>query len=164
MGQCNKPSAVQFCVQIMKIEEMMWHNVDSNCQPPYGSQPFRLNEKKSKNVIPDLREIFRSSLLLKSLPVPIRVQWLCNSMGQNILYSASCGKLNTVKHIKLGIVTKRKTELRLLTDIFNQFGYCILYDERKNVPTSFVKLQVSNQAHQSFVPNNLRQSSFVKFV
>ena len=65
-------------------------------------------------------------------------------MRQNILYSTSCGKLNTVKHIKLGIVTKRKTELRLLTDIFNQFGYCILYDERKNVPTSFVKLQVSN--------------------
>ena len=102
-------------------------------------------------------------LLSKSFAVVERVERLSNSLGLDI-YNLSNGKTKTIKHIQLGITTKRKTGSRLKLDSLNCLGHSVFYDEVNNVETSFAELKVKNESNRLFVPKNVQPSLFVTFI
>ena len=74
------------------------------------------------------------------------------------------GKTKTIKHIHLGITTKRKTGSRLILDFLNCLGHSISYDEVNNVETLFAELNDKNQINRSVVPKDVHPLSFVMSV
>ena len=103
-----------------------------------------------------LLKLLINSLLSKSFPVAERVERLSNLLGQDIIYNMSNGKIETIKHVQLGITTKRKTGSRVMLDSRNRLGHSISYYEVNNVETSLAELNVTNQSNQSFVLNNVQ--------
>ena len=74
-----------------------------------------------------------------------RVKRLVKSLGQDIIYNVTRGKLKTAKHSQLGVFVKRKTGSRLLIDFLNRLGHTISYHEVNSLETSFSEKQVENQ-------------------
>ena len=109
-------------------------------------------------------QLFIGTLLSKNHPVSQRVSCLTNSIGQDIIYNLTKGKQKTVKHVQLGIVTKRKTGSKFMINSLNRFGHSISYDEVNNIETFFAEMQANKQSHQSFLPNNIQPSTFIIFV
>ena len=132
---------------------------------PFSSWPPLPEEVDYHHVkLPKLLKLLMISLLSKSFPVAARVERLSNSLGQDIIYNMSNGKIKIIKHVQLGITTMRKTRSRLMLASLNRLGHSISYDEVNNVKTSFAELNVKNQSNRSFMPNNVQPSSFVTFV
>ena len=89
---------------------------------------------------------------------------LPNWLGQDIIYNRRNGKTKTIKHIHLGITTKRKTGSRFILDFLNCLGHSISYDEVNNVETLFAELNDKNQINRSVVPKDVHPLSFVMSV
>ena len=83
--------------------------------PPY------LEEISKGVVIPTLLQLFIETLLSKNHSVSQRIPHLTNSIGQDIIYYLTKRKQKTVKHVQLGIVTKRKTDSKFMTNSLNRF-------------------------------------------
>ena len=132
---------------------------------PFSSWPPLPEEVDYHHVkLPKLLKLLMNSLLSKNFPVAARVERLSYSLGQDIIYNMSNGKIKTIKHVQLGITTKKKTGSGLMLDSLNRLGHSISYDEVSNAETSFAELNVKNQSNRSFVSSNIQPSSFVTFV
>ena len=150
--------------KIMKVAEIIREEIEKSLSP-FSRWPPQPDEILNKNVVvPNMLDLFLKSLFSRVHPVSKRVEHLCKSVGQDIVYNQSKGKLKTVKHVQLGIVTKRRTGLRFLFDVLNRMGHSISYDEVNNVETSFAEHQMHHQSRRSFVPNNIQPSTFITFV
>ena len=103
-----------------------------------------------------LLKLLINSLLSKSFSVAERVERLSNLLGLDIIYNLSNGKIENIKHVQLGITTKRKTGSRVMLDSLNRLGHSISYDKVNYVETSLAELNVTNQSNQSFVLNNVQ--------
>ena len=79
--------------------------------------PADLRQKKVQ--IPHLFELFLTTLLTPETVPSERVKRLLKSLGQNIIYNVTRGKLKTAKHTQLGDFVKRKTGSRLLIECLN---------------------------------------------
>ena len=127
----------------------------------FSSWPPPEEEIKSERVlIPPTLATFLRTILTTDKPS----NRLIKSIGQDIIYNCSSGRIKIVKHIQLGIVTKRKTGSKLLLNCLNRLGHSISYDDVNNIETSFAEAQANNKNHRSFVPNNVQPSTFVTFV
>ena len=93
-----------------------------------------------------------------------RVKRLVKSLGQDIIYNATRGKLKTVKHTQLGVLVKRKTGSRLLIECLNRLGHSISYHEVNSLETAFAEKQVQHQLVQAYVPPGVQPSTFLTFV
>ena len=113
---------------------------------------------------PPLLKLFVESLLTNDSNPSERVTRLTKSIGQDIIYASSRGRIKTIKHLQLGLFTKRKTGSKLLISCLNRLGHCLSYDEINNVETSFADQQAHRQLHRDFVPNNVQPSEFITFV
>lgn len=140
-----------------EINESGKNKLFSSWPPPEEEIKFE------RVVIPPMLSTFLCTLLTTDKPSD-RVTRLINSIGQDIIYNSSSGRIKTIKHVQLGIFTKRKTGSKLLLNCLNRLGHSISYDEVNNVETSFAEVQASNKNHRSFVPNNVQPSTFVTFV
>ena len=150
--------------KVMKVAKMFRTQIEESMET-FKKWPPHPDEILSENVsIPNLLHIFLKSLLSKNFPVSQRVERLSKSIGQDIIYNQSNGKIKTVKHVQLGIITKKRTGSRFLIDSLNRLGHSISYDEVSNIETYFAELQANNQSHRSFVPNNIQPSTFITFV
>ena len=89
---------------------------------------------------------------------------MTNSIGQDIIYNLTKGKQKTVKHVQLGIVTKRKTGSKFMINSLNRISHSISDDEVNNIETFLAEVEASEQSHQSFVPNKIQPSTFITFV
>ena len=138
--------------------------IEKNCKSFSTCLPHPDEIDSNKVKIPELLDTFLKFLLTKTFPVSKRVQRLTKSLGQDLIYNSTHGAIKTVKHLQLGIVTKRKTGSKFLINCLNKLGHTISYDEVSNVETSFAELQANHQSHHSFVPTNLQPSTFVTFV
>ena len=119
-----------------KIEELPI----STSWPP---NPDDLRQEKVQ--IPHLLELFLTTLLTNETVPSERVKRLVKSLGQDIIYNVTRGKLKTAKHSQLGVFVKRKTGSRLLIDFLNRLGHTISYHEVNSLETSFSEKQVENQ-------------------
>ena len=81
-----------------------------------------------------------------------RVKRLLKSLGQDIIYNVTRGKLKTAKHTQLGVFVKRKTGSRLLTECLNRLGHTISYHEANSLETDFSKKHVKHQLVRAYVP------------
>ena len=156
----TKKEKVQEVAKLIKkeVEDFYEDKNIFSCWPPQG-------EVKAKNVsLPPLLKNFLESLLTNNSNSKLsdRVERLTKSFGQNIVYATSRGKVKTIKHVQLGLFTKRRTGSKLLISCLNRLGHCLNYDEINSVETSFAEIQAYRQIQRSFVPTNL-QSSTINF-
>ena len=93
-----------------KIEELP---VNTSWPP----NPDDLRQEKVQ--ISHLLELFLTTLLTNETVPSERVKLLVKSLGQDIIYNATRGKLKTAKHSQLGVFVKRKTGSSLLIDCLN---------------------------------------------
>lgn len=132
---------------------------------PFTSWPPNASEIKNENVqIPSLLTAVLCTMLTKSETKSARVDRLVKSIGQDIIYNSTRGKTKTIKHVQVGLFTKRKTGSRLIIDCLNRLGHSMSYDEVNLVETNFAEIQFHEQNSRDFVPNNVQPSSFVTFV
>ena len=69
-----------------------------------------------------------------------------------------------VKHVELGLCTKRKTGSRKLITWLNRLGHSISYQDVNLAETHIAEEQIANVTTAAYVPNNIRPEEFVKFV
>ena len=132
---------------------------------PYSVYPPVAEEIKYENVVvPKLLEVLLKSLLTKDTSLSSRITRLVKSIEQDIIYNSTRGKIKSVKHVQLGLFTKRLTGSKVLIDCLNRLGHSISYHEINNIETTFADVQIRNQCHQSYVPNNVQPSVFTTFV
>ena len=150
--------------RVLKLAVIIRSDIEQMDAPLSSWPPIQEEVDYHHVKILKLFKLLMNSLISKSYPVAARVERLSNSLGQDIIYNMGNGKIKTIKHVQLGIATKRKTGPRLMLDSLNHLGYSVSYGEVNNVETSFAELNVKNQSNQLFVPNNVQPSSFVTFV
>ena len=115
-------------------------------------------------VIPKLLKVFLQTLLTKSNDASDRVQRLVKSIGEDIIYNSSKGRIKTAKHLQLGLFTKRKTGSKLLITCLNRLGHSMSYEEVNYVETYFAELQINQQNLRRYVPFNIKPNVFVTYV
>jgi len=151
---------VKFIANLVK-SEINKHFIENKI---FSTWPLTEDEIKADRVeIPNLLKTLLYTLL-SSLAASARVKRLINSIGQDIIYNSSNGRIKTIKHIQLALVTKRKTGSKFLINCLNRLGHCTSYDQVSIIETSFAEAQAVLRNQRSFVPNNVQPSRFVTFV
>jgi hypothetical protein len=84
------------------------------------------------------------------------------SIGQDLVYAASRGKIRTPKHIALAMTTKHLTRSKELVTILNRAGHSVSYDEIQRVDTSMAE-QIMDQYQDGnvVIPSNIYPERFV---
>ena len=133
MIYCNNPSTenvkekafrssdkekVQHIANVIRKEIDAIKGAFSNWPPPS-------DELTNASVIPPLLQLLLRTLITTKSSVSDRVDRLINSIGQDIFYSCSRGKIKTVKHTQLALVVKRKSGSKVMTNFLNRLGHCI---------------------------------------
>ena len=80
------------------------------------------------------------------------------------MYNASRGNIKTVKHIELGIFTKRKTGSKLLINCLNRLGHSISYSDVNKIETDIANRQLINGNLRTCVPGGLQPGKLITFV
>ena len=136
-----------------KIEELPI----STSWPP---NPDDLPQEKVQ--IPQLLELFLTTLLTNETVPFEKVKRLVKSLGQDIIY-VTHRKLKTAKHTQL-VFMKRKTRSRLLIDCLNRLRHTISYHEVNLLKTGFSEKQVEHWLVREYVPPAVQPSTFLTFV
>ena len=111
-----------------------------NSWPP---NPDDLRQEKVQ--IPHLLKLFLTTLPTNETVPSERVKRLVKSLGQDINYNVTRGKLKADKHTQLGVFVKRKTGSRLLIECLNQLEHMIFYHEVNSLEIGFSEKQVEHQ-------------------
>ena len=93
-----------------------------------------------------------------------RTSGLVKSIGQNLLYNSSNGRIKTMKHLQLGVFTKRKTGSKFLIECLKKLGYSVLYYEVNRFETFTAESESKNACLQNYVPNNVQPTFFVTLI
>ena len=150
------------CEKVENVASMIREEI-TKYKSPYSVYPPVAEEIKYENVVvPKLLEVLLKSLT-KDTSLSSQITRLVKSIAQDIIYNSTRGKIKTVKHVQLGLFTKRQTGSKVL-DCLNRLGHSISYHEINNIETTFADVQIRNQCHQSYVPNNVQPSVFTTFV
>ena len=128
----------------------------------WSQNPDDLRQEKVQ--IPHLLELFLTTLLTNEAVPSERIKRLVKSLGQDIIYNVTRGKLKTAKHTQLGVFVKRKTGSRLLIDFLNRLGHTISYHEVNSLVTGFSEKQVEHQLVREYVPPAVQPYTFQTFV
>lgn len=92
------------------------------------------------------------------------VKDLSNHLGKTISIIVQMEPKKRIKHVELGLCTKRKTGSRRFITWLNRLGHCISYNEVNLAETSIAEEQINNFSTAAFVPSKIRSSEFVAFV
>ena len=104
------------------------------------------------------------SEILTNGPENKRTSRLVKSIGQDILFNSTKGRVKTIKQLQLGVFTKRKTGSKLLIECLNKLGHSVSYYEVNRFETFLAEQQNDNMCLLSYVPNTVQPSTFVTFV
>lgn len=107
---------------------------------------------------------FLQTLLSKDNNTSTRTNQLVKLIGQDILFSTSHGQIRTVKHLQLGLITKRKTVSREMRTYLNRLWHTMSYIEVNRFAMSKAEAKLQLQCLHSFVLNIVVTSTFVTFV
>ena len=107
--------------KVKQTATMIWN--EFNEINPFTSWPPPAEEIKADNIIiPELLETFLKSVLTKDNSISTKISRLVKSLGQDIIYNATNGRIKTIKHVQLGMFTKRKTGSKLLINCLRSKG------------------------------------------
>ena len=85
---------------------------------------------------------------------------IISSIAQDLIYNPTNGESKMVKHVELGLCSKRKTGSRKL----NCLGHSISYHDVNLVEMHIAEEQIANVTTTAYVLNNIRPEEFVTFV
>ena len=84
------------------------------------------------------------------------------SIGQDLVYSCSRGRLKTPKHVALPLAMKQLTGSSQIVTILNRFGLGISESQLTECETAMAKLQIDEQRDKRvFIPSNIKPRSFI---
>lgn len=130
----------------------------------FSSWPPPVEEIKGDRVeLPASLNRFLKELLTNEKETK-RINRLVNSLGQDIVFCCSNGRIKTVKHLQLGIFTKRKTGSKQMIECLNKLGHSISYYEVNRFETSLAEQESRHASLTSFTPSNVQPSTFISFV
>ena len=98
--------------------------------------------RQEKVQIPHQLELFLETLLTNETVSSKSLKRLVKSLGQDVIYNVTRGKLKTVKLTQLGVFMKRKTGSRLLIGCLNRLRHTISYHEVNSLGAEFSEKQV----------------------
>ena len=153
--------------KVKKIAAMIKNEITTfyDDNPIFSDWPPPEDEIKADRItLPPLLSSLISTLLTNEGSNSSRCTRLVRSLSQDVIYACSRGKLKTVKHTQLGLITKRKTGSKFLINCLNRLGHCLNYDDINKLETSFAEKQAIHVGTRSFLPNNVQPSTFVTFV
>ena len=150
--------AIERAVKVMRDQTY-------SCAELFSSWPPASEELiNTKCHIPRYLEQLLPSLLSRKVAISERIKRLVSSIGQDIIYSATCGKGKTQKHIQFGLLLKWKTGSKQMVNIYNRLAHYVSYDEVNIVETALAEEQTKSQLYSAYEPSNVQHSIFVTFV
>ena len=81
---------------------------------------------------------------------------LIDSIDQDIMFNATSGKVKTVKHIQVGMFSKRETGSKEIVICMNRLGHSLCYSELLELETNIAKKESSTNS-QDYIPNKLKK-------
>ena len=91
------------------------------------------------------------------------IQRHISSIGQDILYSISKGRVKTPKHIALAMAVKNLTGSSQVVSLLNRFGHSISYSELMNLESSLALEQTRRDQLGIIIPSNIKPDVFTTF-
>ena len=88
---------------------------------------------------------------------------LIDSIDQDIMFNATSGKVKTVKHIQVGMFSKRETGSKEIVTCMNRLGHSLCYSELLELETNIAEKESSTNS-QDYIPNKIEKENFVTYV
>ena len=85
-----------------------------------------------------------------NLPAKVHKQVL--SIGQDIVYCCSHGRIKTPKHVSLPITVKSLTGSTELITILSHFGHCVSYSQVEEIETALAEKEIAKRLEQDQLP------------
>ena len=89
-----------------------------------------------------------------------RVQRLCSSFGQELVYAITGDRTKPMKHIVLPFAVKSLTGNVELTHIFNRLGHGLSYSQVEEIDTALCLQKLELSDGQAAVPRDIYPSVF----
>ena len=84
-------------------------------------------------------------------------------IAQDIVYSASHGRVKTPKHVALGMSVRHITGSKQVITLLNRMGHCSSYDEIEAVDTGLARgILASTESCGVVIPTNISPGTFVQ--
>ena len=83
------------------------------------------------------------------------------SIGQDMIFCASKGKMKTPKHVALPIALKHLTGSSQAVTILNRFGHVMSESQLEEVETAFAEKHLSQSGQGEVIPANIVPSSYI---
>ena len=130
---------------------------------PYISWPPKPWELTSDSVqLPEMLQKFLNSLLTgqqTTEEISSRTQCQTNSIGQDIIYNVTNGKVQTPKHILLPYAVKSLTGNVELIHMLNRLGYGVSYSQMVEIDTALCLEKLALGQHCP-LPENIHPNTF----
>ena len=84
-------------------------------------------------------------------------------LGQDIIHSASHGRVKTPKHVGLAMSVRHMTGSKTIINILNRMGHCSLYEEVEAVDTSLaMEVAAKSSLFGVVTPSNILPGVFIQ--
>ena len=81
---------------------------------------------------------------------------LIDSIGQDITFNATSGRVKTVKHIQLGMFLKRNTRSKEIVTCMNRLGHSPCYSKLLELETNIAEKDSSTNS-QDYIPKKIEK-------
>lgn len=85
------------------------------------------------------------------------------TIGQDLIYSVSKGRIKTPKHVSLPMTVKNLTGSAQMVNLLNNFGYGIAYSQLLEVETAIAEKQLDKCDNGICLPSNIQPNVFSVF-
>lgn len=84
-----------------------------------------------------------------------RVQRLCSSFAQDLIYAFTSGEVKPLKQITLPFTVKSLTENVELVHVLNRLGHCVSYSRLQEIDTALCLFQMVNlHCQEIYIPGS----------
>ena len=127
--------------------------------------PPETSKVRTENVTLPISLKLLLQLILRSNPCKEsdRLKRLIDSIGQDIIFNATSGRVKTVKHIQLGMFLKRKTGFKEIVICMTRLGHSLCNSELLELETNIAEKENSTNS-QDYLPKKIEKENFVTYV
>ena len=138
---------------------------DKSFEGVFKEWPPESSKVRTENVTLPISLKLLLQLILRSNPCKEsdRLKRLIDSIGQDIIFNATSGRVKTVKHIQLGMFLKRKTGSKEIVICMTRLGHSLCYSELLELETNIAEKENSTNS-QDYLPKKIEKENFVTYV
>lgn len=125
--------------------------------------PPQITEEKTSNSIPSSVTRFLHTLLTSTTDCAHpsnKVQWLCSSFGQDLVYAITCGRAKPMKYMILPFAVKSLTGNVELVRTLNRLGHGVSYSQVEEIDTALCVQKLSVSEGQAALPRDIHPGIF----